>query len=160
MSSYKPEMLRFLKNHPELFEETVELAIADKQPYSWRAALILVDCVKKKDSRLQPYIKKIVKSLPDKKDGHQSSLIKILLQVDVEEDYEGKLFDICIGIWESIDKIPSVRINALRLILNMVRKYPELSGEITQLIRDENMETLSPGAKRCAIKLREKIIQT
>jgi hypothetical protein len=51
-----------------------------------------------------------------------------------------------------------VRINALRLILKIVEKYPGLSREVNQLVRDENTETLSPGVKRCAFKMK-KIIE-
>jgi len=37
-SCYKEEMISFMNSHPEYFDEAVELAISDKQPYSWRAA--------------------------------------------------------------------------------------------------------------------------
>ena len=40
MSSYKDEMISFMKNHPEHFEEAIEVAVSDEQPYSWRAAFV------------------------------------------------------------------------------------------------------------------------
>jgi hypothetical protein len=39
LNSYKDEMISFMDTHPEFFKEAIELAIADKQPYSWRQHL-------------------------------------------------------------------------------------------------------------------------
>jgi hypothetical protein len=44
-NSYKADMISYLAAHPEDFEEVVKLAIADKQPYSWRAAWLLWSCM-------------------------------------------------------------------------------------------------------------------
>ncbi|MCB9499687.1 MAG: hypothetical protein H6690_00285 [Erysipelotrichaceae bacterium] len=41
MNPYKDEMFSFFKSHPIHFEEAIQLAISDKQPYSWRAAFFL-----------------------------------------------------------------------------------------------------------------------
>ena len=38
LNSYKDEMISFVKDHPECFEEVAELAISGDQPYAWRAA--------------------------------------------------------------------------------------------------------------------------
>jgi len=49
--SHKNEMISFTKEHPEYYEEAIELAITDTQPYSWRAAWVLWSCISKNDSR-------------------------------------------------------------------------------------------------------------
>lgn len=41
ISSYKKEMIPFLNNNPEFFEEAILLAIRYKQPFSWRSAFLL-----------------------------------------------------------------------------------------------------------------------
>jgi len=96
LNSYKNEMISFMYSHPEYFEKAIELAVADKQPYSWRAAYVLWSVIEKNDKRIQKHIKKIVIAVKDKSDGHQRELIKILLMMDLDEKYEGVLFDICI----------------------------------------------------------------
>ena len=60
LNSYKNEMISFMETHPEVFEEAIQLAISDKQPYSWRAAFLLWSCMEKNDKRIQKYIGKIV----------------------------------------------------------------------------------------------------
>jgi len=153
LNSYKDEMISFMENHSEFFEEAIELAIADKQPYSWRAAWLLWSCMEENDHRIQKYIKKIVNTLETKDDGHQRELIKILLKMEIKDEYEGILFDHCMDIWEQINKTPSVRVNALKFVIKIAKKHPELSQEITFLTQDHYLESLSPGVKNSVSKM-------
>ncbi len=157
LNSYKDELISFLYKHPEYFEEAIQLAISDKQPYSWRSAWLLWSCMEENDTRIKKYIKKIVETLKTKDDGHQRELIKILLKMELEEEYESILFDHCMNIWESINKPPAVRVNALKFIVKIAKKHPELSKEITFLTEDQYLESLSPGAKHSVSKIMKKI---
>ena len=158
LNSYKSEMISFMNAHPEYFEEAVELAVSAKQPYSWRSAYVLWSVIEKNDKRIQKHIKKIVNAIKNKNDGHQRELIKILLMMELDEKYEGVLFDICLGIWEQIDKSPSVRINALKMIIKIANIHPELKQEISFLTQDHYLESLSPGARHSALKLMRELL--
>jgi len=157
-SCYKNEMISFMDNHPEVFEEAIELAVSDKQPYSWRAAWLLWSCIDENDKRLKKHIKKIVNALENKSDSHQRELLKILLMIELDERYEGILFDICIDIWEQINKAPSVRINALRLIVKIANSHPELKQEISFLTQDHYLASFSPGARHSALKIMKEVL--
>ena len=145
-SCYKDEMISFMNSHPECFEEAVELAVSDKQLYSWRAAWLLWSVIEVNDKRIKKYIKRIVNAAKTKSDSHQRELLKILLMMELDEKYEGVLYDICMGIWKQISKAPSVRVNALKLIVKIANKHPELKQEISFLAQDHYLESLSPGA--------------
>lgn len=147
MNFYKDEMISFLENHPEFFTEAIELAIKDEQPFSWRSAWLLWSCMEINDKRIRKSIDKILTALPSKQDGHQRELIKILLQMQLNERQEGKLFNICWTIWESLNKKPSVRYTAFKFIIEMTKKYPELNKEIQYLPQEHYLESLSPGIK-------------
>jgi len=153
MSSYKNEMISFMKSHPEYFEEAIQLAITDEQPYSWRAAFVLWSVIQNNDKRIQKHINKIVNAVKSKNDSHQRELLKILLMMELNEKYEGVLFDLCMNIWEQINKAPSVRVNALKLIIKIANKHPELKKEISFLAQDHYLESLSPGARHSVRKL-------
>jgi len=129
------------------------LAITDEQPYSWRAAFVLWSVIQNNDVRIQKHIKKLVKAVKEKSDGHQRELLKILLMMELDEKYEGVLFDICMNVWEQINKAPSVRVNALKLIIKIANKHPELKKEISFLAQDHYLESLSPGARHSVRKL-------
>jgi hypothetical protein len=153
MSSYKNEMISFMNTHPQHFEEAIELALSDNQPYSWRAAFVLWSVIEENDKRIQKHIKKIVNAVKGKNDGHQRELLKILLMMELDEKYEGVLFDICMNVWEQIDKSPSVRVNALKIIIKIANKHLELKPEISFLTQDHYLESLSPGARHSVRKL-------
>ena len=146
-------MISFMNAHPEFFDQAIKLAISDKQPYAWRAAWLLWSCMEENDNRIQKYIDSIVKSLKDKDDGHQRELLKILYRMKPKEKHDGILLNHCIDIWQQIDKTPSVRFNALNFIIKIVKKHPDLSREITFLIQDQYLETLSPGVKKSISKM-------
>jgi len=156
MTSYKEQMISFMEANPEVFEEAIELALGDSQPYSWRAAWLLWSCIKENDTRLQKHIKKILSVIPAKKDGHQRELIKILHIMELDDEQEGHLFDICMTLWEQINKSPSVRYNAFRFIVKMAKKHPELSNEVQFLTQDHFLDTLSPGVKHSMTKMLKK----
>lgn len=103
VSSYKVDMISFMNTHPEYFEEAIELAVSEKQPYSWRAAWLLWSVIEENDKRIKKYIKRIVNASKTKSDSHQRELLKILLMMDLDEEYESVLFYICMNIWEQID---------------------------------------------------------
>ena len=151
-------MISFMRSHPEYFDEAIELAVGDKQPYSWRAAWLLWSCMVENDKRVKKYITKIVDTLKTKDDSHQRELLKILLKMDLSEKYESILFDHCMNIWEGINKPPAVRVNALKFIVKIAKKHPELAKEISFLTEDHYLESLSPGAKNSVIKLMRELI--
>ncbi|MDP3150272.1 MAG: hypothetical protein Q8N83_14215 [Ignavibacteria bacterium] len=153
ISTYKDGMIAYMETHPEAYEEAVQLAISDKQPFAWRAAWLLWSCMEVNDRRVQKHTKEIVKSVKSKNDGHQRELLKILLLMEIDKKYEGILFNLCLNVWEEINKTPSVRMTAFKFILKLVKKHPELSKEITFLLQDRYLETLSPGVKRSISKM-------
>ncbi|MFW6369883.1 MAG: hypothetical protein ACOC10_01605 [Bacteroidota bacterium] len=153
LNSYKNEMVAFIKTHPQFVDEALELAITNKQPFSWRAAWLLSSVIEKNDKRLKPYVSNILNRLPEFRDGHQRELLSLVQLMDLNEVDEGRLFDVAVTIWERIGSRPSVRYTALRIILNMADKYPELAREIAFLMQPQYLETLSPGIKRAVMRL-------
>jgi hypothetical protein len=154
--AYKDEMIVHLAAHGEDFEEAIRLALADKQPYSWRAAWLLWSCMEENDPRIRPHIRTIIDVIPSKKDGHQRELLKILQQMEVSEEDEGYLFDLCVRIWEKINSRPSVRYHAFNTIVSIAGKHTTLFNEIKCLTEEHYMDTLSPGIKNGVYRMIEK----
>lgn len=146
-------MIDYFISHPEVIDEATSLAITDKQPFSWRSAWLIGSCMKMNDEKLIDRIDDIVNSLPNKGDGHQRELIKILEKMELNSEQEGKLLNHCINIWETVNKKPSVRYTAFKSILKIAKKYPELANEIEFLYNNEYLRALSPGVKHSLKKL-------
>lgn len=153
ISSFKEGMIAFLNTHPEYFDEAVKLAIDDKPMFSWRAAWLLWSCMEDNDPRIKPYVKKIISSLENKKDGHQRELLKILLRIPLTAKQEAYLFDLSMDLWGEIYRSPSIRHTAFKVILKVAGKHPDLAREIDYLVSEQYMDTLSPGVRRSVAKM-------
>jgi hypothetical protein len=149
----KEGMIAFIKQHSDCFEEAIQLATSDKQPYSWRSAWLLWSVTTKNDPRFDKHISSILESIKNKQDGHQRELLKILYLLEIEEAYEGQLFDLCISLWENIQKKPSIRYTAFRFLVKITEKHPELGKELYFLLEPRYFESLSPGVKKGVYKM-------
>ena len=158
LSFYKEEMVAFLKSQPEQFNEAINLAVSDDQPFAWRSAFLLSSCMEDNDARVKKHIKPILACIKNKNDGHQRELLKILYRMKLSDKEEGMVFDICIRLWEQISKDPSVRMTALKFIFKIAKQHPELLNEIEPLVQDHYLELLSPGVKRSISKMIKEII--
>jgi hypothetical protein len=158
ISTSKEEVITYLQKHPLAFDEALTLAVADKQPYSWRAAWLLAHCMNNNDARIFPYVGQLIAVIPNKKDGHQRELLKILLRMDVDENHEGSLFTVCTTLWEAVEKTPSVRYTAFKCMLKTATHYPELINELKLLTEERYMDSLSLGIKRSLLKMASKAI--
>jgi len=73
--------------------------------------------------------------------------------MELNEENEGFLFNLCVSIWEKTGKVPSVRYTAFKFILKVIKNYPELSREIDFYIQDQYLDSLSPGVKRAILRM-------
>lgn len=153
LNSYKANMISYLESHPEDFEEAIQLAISNKQLYSKKAAWLLWSCMKKNDQRIKKYIKSIINILPLRPDEHQRDLLIILHKMELNDGFEGKLFNICVNIWKIINKKPSVRYNAFKLVIKIAKSHPDLTNEVIFLTQDQYLELLSVTVKKSISKM-------
>ena len=147
MNAYKDQMMEYAQTHPECFDEAASLSLTTRRHLCWRAAWLLHSNALENDERLRPYVSKFIDAIPGKKDGHQRELLKLLQKMKLDEEQEGRLFDICVDMWEKIGNRPSVRYTAFMFMLSVVEKYPELKNEIEFFTQDHFLESLSPGIK-------------
>jgi len=157
---YKDGMIVFLNTHPAYVIEAIELAIKDEQPYSWRSAWLLWSCMDKYHLICQEHTDAIINSIPSKSDGHQRELLKILYVLNLNDDQEGLVYDMCVRLWEDIQKKPSIRYTAYRFLIKIAQKHPDLLNEIKYLTEKQYIETLSPGIKKGIYKLIQTVKKT
>ena len=150
---FKKEAMQYLHNHPEEFEQVIRLSVSDHPKLCWRAAWMIRSCISKNDARVQPHVNRILEVLPDKEDGHQRELIKILDRVNLTDDQEGILFDQCVTLWESVRKKPGTRHAAFNMMVKIAKNYPELNHEILVLAQPQFINSLSPGIKNSVRKM-------
>ncbi len=152
-NSYKDDLISYIKANQDEFQELIELSVSDKQPYSWRAAWLLWSCMDKNDKRISNHIKKIIDILPERQDNQQRELLMVLQRMELETKNEGKLFDSCAKIWGNLNKNTSLRLNALKIMIALSKKYPDLLNEINSLTDSYYTENLTENVKNAIGKL-------
>ncbi len=108
--------------------------------------------MKKNDPRVEDYLFEIVNLLPEKKDGHQRELIKILLHMSLDDEEENVVYDFCLKAWKNADHQPSLRHISLRFILDVAKKRGDRREEILELSAPQYLNTLSQGVERSVKK--------
>jgi len=151
----KTELFSFVKENPNQFDDIMILAVSS-DPLAWRAAWLIGHCMKKNDERVEVYIEKILNIIKNKEDGHQRQLLILLNKMDLNEKQEGLAFDVCLTIWEAVDKIPSVRITSFKLLHKIALNYPELKDELELWTTNYYTQTLSSGIKNTLYNIRSK----
>jgi hypothetical protein len=153
IASNKAGMVRFLDEHNDDLEELINLAIADKQPFSWKAAWLLGGYIERGDRRMEGYADQIINSIPSKMANQKRDLLRVVDKLNLNDDQEGKVYDIALGLWEHIGLAPAVRYNAFKQMVRFARKYPELKHEIDLLTQGHYFENLSRGVKHSVRKM-------
>ena len=142
------EVHQFVNQSNEHVEKMLEYAISDVKDSSWRVAWLLERSLDKSDEIIQKYNLKIIKSIIGKECGHQRELLKLIIDRNLSEEEEGRLFEICLNIWKDVHKKSGTRFYAFNYIHKIVAKYPELQNELVGLFDRNYLETLSPGIQR------------
>lgn len=145
LNSYQNEQVDFIKSNPDYYPVLISLAFSNTEPLNWRAAYLIANSMEKNDKRLTSHIDIIIENLPRKKDGHQREFIKILSQMKLNDDQEGEFYELCYKLCQHPGKQASVKVYALKFIIRMVKKYPELKSEAEFLSQKQFLSNLSHG---------------
>ncbi len=158
VSAYKEEMVAYLSDHPEDFPEAIDLAVGDRPRYSWRAAWLMWSCIEPNDAKIRDSIDRLIAAMPGKPDGHWRELMKIVSHMQLDDEQEGRLFEMALQQWQDPEKQPSVRWMAFRFMADMVRKYPDLASEVKLVLRPNLVDPLSPGIRNSVSREAKKIL--
>lgn len=144
---FKEQMVRYVKDHPEDFEELIDLAISDRQPYNWRGTWLMYSTMEENDFRVKNRIGQIIHCIPSKQPNHQRELMRVLLKMKLTDEQEGEVFDLAMNNWERLGLKPAIRYIAFRTIIKIARKYPELHEEVRLITQEHYLESLSSGIR-------------
>lgn len=151
--NYKFDISNYLYANPELFEDLFELALQEHPKLSWRAAWAFYDFINSKKHIVEENQHRIFKILPFREENHQRELLKLIDEIEIDENYIALAFDECLKLWVQLYKKPSVRYNAFKIMLKLANKYTIFQNEFIFYTSSKYIESLSPGAKHSINKL-------
>ena len=73
--------------------------------------------------------------------------------MELDEEQEGYLFNVCVTVWETVNKKPSVRFTAFMFIVKIAKKHPDLYNEIAFFTQNQYLDSLSSGIKNAISRM-------
>jgi hypothetical protein len=150
---YKRDLIAYMNAHAEDFPELLDLALSVRHECSWRAAWLLWSCMEVNDQRVQAHVSSIIDLLPGIDDNRQREFLIILQRLEIAEEHDAHLFEICTQIWANLKKNASLRFHAFKIMLALSRIYPEFANEIVSLTDSYYLDQLSESLKKSIMRL-------
>ena len=86
---------------------------------------------------LLPYIPKMIDNYANAPhDSYKRNVVRILQFVDIPEDLEGKVFDICLEEFCNTKTATAIRVFSITVLVNICEKHPELKQEVLPILMD------------------------
>ena len=127
-------------NDVEKFAFMYLLAMEEKDKFSARAGRVLFFVSRKHPRLVKPYIKEIVRNLPNlKSESLTRDLLRIFADVLLPEDEDdiGRLLNFCFDMMNTPTRQVSIKIYTMEILYNIVQLEPELKNELTLVIENQ-----------------------
>ncbi len=141
-------IINFLSDNPDYVQKFIDYSLSGKKN-AWRATWILYHYSNRHGiSQLQPFATDYINLIKKNKiDGYIRETIKIVNQLELNEEQTCEFYDICLELLWNNKMQPSVRSVAFEFLLKTANKYPELQNEIFEVF-SQIKEHLSNGIKQ------------
>lgn len=139
-------MLSHLEKDSALVDAYAEFSMSEHS-FAWRAAWVIHHFSNKYPQQIQKYADKYIAILPKlERDGHIREIISTLINLELTEEQESELFDICYEFIQSNKRQSSVRAVSFKFMMRLADSYPELREEI-RIIFENIKDYISPGIR-------------
>ncbi len=131
----------------EAFDKLMVLFLGNEYRVTQRAAWLVSHCVDAHPGLLKKHLKSMIENL--EKPVHvavKRNTLRILQFIEIPEDLLGLTADICFKFLKSGKETIAVKVFAMTVLYNIVKKYPELKEELVISI-EEQMPFGSAGFK-------------
>lgn len=121
-----------------LFSELMTLFFEKEYRMVQRAAAVVSVCVDNYPFLITPYLDSFVANLKkDIPDVIKRNTVRILQTQELPDHLLGGVADSCFKFLKSKQEPVAVKVFSMTILLNIVRKVPELQGELQWLIEDQ-----------------------
>lgn len=131
-------ILKWVGTNPDRYKELIDLFLENEYRISQRAAMVVGDLHRVYPFMIIPYLPRVVKNLRNASitDAVKRNSVRILQEIDVPDDLQGDVLDICFT-WLADPKMPvAVRAFSMTVCWNICQKIPELMPELRMTIED------------------------
>lgn len=127
----------YIGNDPELFKQLMNLVFEGKTPLPLRAAWVVSAVTDKYPKLFNPYLKQVIDRIKTfEHPGIRRNLLRYLSGIELPEEYQGKLFDVCYQYLLSRHEPSAIKVHAMQILANTANYQPDLKHEL-KLIFEE-----------------------
>jgi hypothetical protein len=151
--------VNFLTEHPEHFNEALDLALADIPLTSMRAARVIYLVTEKMPGLGSGIINEVIPKFTSLKEvGALRGLLKMTIPYVsiLDEENDGILINCCFNWIESPGTKPAIHVYSLEILYEMSKKIPELKPELIAFLQHRNEER-SPGIKSRSMEILDRL---
>ena len=131
----------------EKFDELMQIFFSDEKKMVNRAAWVMSHAVDKYPHLIVPYIGEFIPMLKSHKlVAVRRNIARVLQYVNIPEEYQGELVNICFDILLNPKDALAVQAFSMTILYNITLEQPELKDELILVIEDM-LPNGSPGIK-------------
>lgn len=151
------QIIKIVKNNPELFESLWSIFIENKNPESRRAAWA-IDILNEDFIFLEAsHLEILIHLLPTfKHDGFKRHSLRILERNLIPQECIGELMSICFDWLEASDSPVAVKMYCLKILSGIAEKEPAICRELMDIIEIQMIDS-TPGFKSIGTKIIRKL---
>ncbi len=125
-------------DNEEHFKALMELSFSGKPKIAMRASRVATLCVEKYPFLIEPYLDKIIYSLPDD-ESIRKNFLKVLAETDLKftEDQLGYLFDNCFEMLINDRSSIATKVYCMQVLYNISEVEPDLKIELISAIEEQ-----------------------
>ena len=128
----------YIGKDTDCFDELMQLFFDGSYQIKQRSAWAVGVCCEKHPFLITPYLKKMILNLRnDVHDAVKRNSVKILQNVDLPDELLGEAADVCFQLLSSRTEPVAVKVFSMTVLLNIVKKVPELKNELKIIIEDQ-----------------------
>ena len=147
----------FLVQNPDSLHSYLKIIKDGKPGMSQRAAWALGHAGEMDKTILIPHLSTLIEILQHPKhDAVTRNIYRVLQYVNIPEDFEGRIYNLCIRDLINPKQPVAVKCFGMTTAYNISKKHKELQSELKMVI-EENLENASAGYKSRAKKILPKL---
>lgn len=132
------ELAGYIGSDVSRFDELMQLFLGGTYQITQRSAWVVSFCCDKYPFLITPYLEKMILNLRnDVPDAVKRNTVRVLQNVDLPDELLGEAADVCFHLLSSKTEPVAVKVFSMTVLLNIVKKVPELKNELRIVIEDQ-----------------------
>ena len=129
----------YIGDDQALFDHLVDLFLNDKWRVGQRAVWVMSHAAQKRPHLVLAHLKAMLDKLevPNIHDAVKRNVTKILSEITIPEEHQGRALDICFGFLISMEEAIAIKVFSMQVVYNISQNEPDLLRELALVIEDQ-----------------------